>query len=134
MLLCIQGLDPGDADKLISQRGSVGNADTGSIGWVADALGQKAIGIGNQITGKSTRYSADILAVSGNGRAFKRVRIVVDMGSTTGATPKIIYRRDLTDRGWPMDPQILASLRNGGGPGNVGGPVGAIGSMGGFGR
>ena len=28
-------------------------------------------------------------------------------------TPQIIYRRELTDRGWPMDKQILASLRSG---------------------
>jgi type II secretory pathway component PulK len=128
VLLAMEELDPGDVDKLISQRNSVGNADSGSIAWVADALGEKAVGLGNRITGRSTRYSADILAVSGNGRAFKRVRIVVDIGSatssssslgsigssnTSGATPRIIYRRDLSDRGWPMDPQILASIRAG---------------------
>jgi type II secretory pathway component PulK len=129
VLLTIQDLAPGDVDKLISQRGSVGNSDPTSISWVADALGEAAVGLGNHITGRSTRYSADILAVSGNGKAFKRVRIVVDIGSTTSsssslgsigssgststATPKIIYRRDLSDRGWPMDPQILASIRAG---------------------
>jgi hypothetical protein len=129
VLLTIQDLAPGDVDKLISQRGSVGNSDPTSISWVADALGEAAVGLGNHITGRSTRYSADILAVSGNGKAFKRVRIVVDIGSATSsssslgsigssgststATPKIIYRRDLSDRGWPMDPQILASIRAG---------------------
>jgi hypothetical protein len=81
-----------------------------SLAWVYDALGAKAIGIGSQITTRNYQYSADIVATSGNGRAFKRVRIVVD---TRNGTPSIIYRRDITDRGWPMDPQILASLRAG---------------------
>jgi len=34
---------------------------------------------------------------------------------------QIVFRRDLTDRGWPMDSQILASIRAGQGPGNWGG-------------
>jgi hypothetical protein len=54
--------------------------------------------------------------VSGNGRAFKRCRIVVDMAS---GTPQIVYRRDFTERGWPMEMQILASIRAGQGPGNL---------------
>jgi len=66
--------------------------------------------LGDRITGKSFQYSADIVAVSGNGRAYKRCRIVVN---ASGTTPQIVYRRDLTDRGWPMDPEILASLRSG---------------------
>jgi hypothetical protein len=77
---------------------------------VLDTLGVKARGLGKVITGKTSQYSADIIAVTGNGRAFKRVRIVVD---ASGDTPQIVYRRELTDRGWPMDPQILASLRAG---------------------
>ena len=37
------------------------------------------------------------------------MRVVVDM--RTG-TPQIVYRRDLTEQGWPMDRQILAFLTN----------------------
>jgi hypothetical protein len=81
---------------------------------VVQALEKKAIGLADRITGTSTFYSADVVAASGNGRAYKHVRIVVD---ASGTTPQIIYRRDLTDRGWPMDPQVLASLRAGQGPG-----------------
>jgi hypothetical protein len=64
------------------------------------------------VTGKSYQYTADILAVSNDGRAFRRVRVVVD---ATGTLPKIIHRRDLTERGWPLDRRILDSLRTGNG-------------------
>jgi hypothetical protein len=59
---------------------------------------------------KLLRVSADILAVSANGRAYKRVRIVVDV---SGDAPQIIYRREITDRGWPLDPAILDQVRDG---------------------
>ena len=114
VLLTLDGLDSGDVDKIIAMRPVQGsltsNSDPNSIGWLWDALGTKAIGLGSQITTRSYQFSADILGVSGNGRAFKRCRIVVDMQS---GTPQIVYRRDITDRGWPMEKQILASIRNG---------------------
>jgi len=113
VLLCLPNLDSSDVDKLISARQGSAAGDT-SVGWVMDALQNKAVGLGNLITGKTVQYSADIVAVSGNGRAYKHCRIVVD---TSGSTPLIKYRRDLTDRGWPMDPQILTSLRTGQGLG-----------------
>jgi len=110
VLRCIDGLELEDADKIVAARS--GNDPTSDdIGWFPDALGRdKAIQIGNRVTWKTFQYSADILAVSGNGRAFRRVRIVVD---TSTGTPQIIYRRDNTDRGWPMDKEILASIRRG---------------------
>jgi type II secretory pathway component PulK len=113
VLLCLPGLESSDVDTLISARQSNPAGET-SVAWVAEALKQKAVGLGDKITGKSYQYSADILAVSGNGRAFKRVRIVVN---ASGQTPQILYRRDISDRGWPMDQQILTSLRAGQGPG-----------------
>jgi type II secretory pathway component PulK len=114
VLATLPGLEPADVDKLVSQRSSASATTSNSTAWVSQVLGQKAAALQNLITGKSYQYSADILAVSGNGRAFKRVRIVIDL---TGTTPQIIYRRDNTDRGWPMDLQILESLRAGQGPG-----------------
>ena len=110
VLLTLDNLESADVDKLIAARPSVQNIQPGQLSWVADALGQKAVGLGQQITTRTFQWSADILAVTGNGRAFKRCRIVVD---TRNGTPQIVYRRDLTDRGWPMDRQILASLRSG---------------------
>lgn len=115
VLFCLGSLESADVDKLLTERQRAASTTTNSIAWVVDALDRKAIGLGNLITGKSSRYSADILAVSGDGRAFKRVRIVVD---ASGTEPQIIYRRDLTDRGWPMDPEILTAMRSGQGPGN----------------
>lgn len=113
-LMCLRGLDAADVDKLIAARTNIDPQST-AVGWVLDALGEKSEEIGNQVTTRSFQWSADILGVSGNGRMFKRVRIVIDARS---GTPQIIYRRDLTDRGWPMDRQVLASIRAGQGAGN----------------
>jgi type II secretory pathway component PulK len=100
-----------DVDALVSRRTAALGSNPSSIAWVLDAVGpEKATGIGARLTGRGQRYSADIVAVSGNGRAFKRVRIVIHRGSTER---RIVYRRDVTDFGWPLDPQILASLRAG---------------------
>jgi type II secretory pathway component PulK len=106
VLACINGLSSADVDKLLARRESGTN---GSIGWVLDALGESATRL-TGITGRSYQYTADILAVSGNGRAFKRCRIIVDIRS---GSPRIVYRRDLTDDGWPMDRQLLADIRAG---------------------
>jgi type II secretory pathway component PulK len=125
-----------DIDKLLEARrtssSSFSSSDSATgIAWVADALQEKAVTarLANLITGKSYQWSADIVAVSGNGRAFKRVRIVVDTtGVQNGLPPQIVYRRDLTDGGWPMDPQILASLRAGQGLGNWAGGMNTMGN------
>jgi hypothetical protein len=110
VLLCLDNLESADVDKLIAARPSLDNIQPGQVSWIINAIGAKSVGLGEQITTRNLQWSADILAVTGNGRAFKRCRIVVDMQS---GTPQVIYRRDLTDRGWPMDKQILASLRGG---------------------
>ena len=128
-------LTPEDIQKILDARqngvasgGGINMTNTPSasgLGWFAEALGQeKAPGLGNLVTGKAFQWSADIVAVTGNGRGYKRVRIVVD---TSAGTPQIIYRRDLTDGGWPMDPAILASIRSGSGLGEYAN----VGSMGG---
>jgi hypothetical protein len=78
--------------------------------WATSALAGKAGTIAQYITGNSYQYSADILAVTGNGRAFKHVRVVIDARTSP---PKIIFRRDLSDQGWPMDQETLRSLRAG---------------------
>ena len=110
VLLCLDNLAESDVDALLARRDSAVASNPGSIAWVYDVLKDKAVGLGNQITGRGGVYSADIVAASGNGRAFRRVRIVVDANA---APPRIIYRRDLTEQGWPMDPTVLASLRAG---------------------
>ena len=126
VLNTLPGLETTDVDKLISQRQGGTTAADKSVSWVIEALDRKAIGLGNLITTTTNQYSADIVAASGNGRSYKRVRIVVDASTST---PQIIYRREITDRGWPLDPQILDSLRAGQGPGGGGGMGAGRGSM-----
>jgi type II secretory pathway component PulK len=124
VLLTLPGLSAGDADALISQRQ---RADTSSIAWVADAMSMsKAALIGSLITNRSFFYSADIVAVSGDGRAFKRVRIVVDARTSPA---KIVFRKDLTSWGWPLPAEVRDSLRSGHGPGaSLGGATGHMGA------
>jgi len=113
VLATLPGITDADVDKLIAARPQIGASDTSGMGWIATALTPARaaqLRLGTRLTARSYQYSADILAVSGNGRAFSRVRVVFDNSS---GTPQIVYRRDVTDRGWPMDPQILASLRSG---------------------
>ena len=54
--------------------------------------------------------SADLVAISGDGRAFRRCRVVVD---ASASPPKVLYRQDLTHLGWPLEPEIMAGLRSG---------------------
>lgn len=109
VLMCLPGLTQSDADALVSARTS--SPAIGTTTWVATTLGQsKAQAIAADITGQSYQYSADIVAVSGDGRAFKRVRIVVDARQQPA---KIIYRKDITGLGWPLDPAVRQSLRSG---------------------
>jgi len=72
--------------------------------------------IGSLITSRAYQFSADIVSVSGDGRAFRRCRIVVDARQSP---PRVVYRRDLTSLGWPLDPMILDALRAGMGMENV---------------
>jgi DNA uptake protein ComE-like DNA-binding protein len=108
----LPNLEPADIESLIAQRASA-PVETNSMAWVLEVLDRKAIGLAQYFTGQTNQYTADILAVSGDGRAFKRCKIVID---NSGAAPQIVYRRDLTERGWPMDMSILTSLLTGQGP------------------
>jgi hypothetical protein len=106
-----------DADALVAKRAS---ADTSSMVWVFSTLSDSLMESANgplmlrRMTGRSFQYSADIVAVSGDGRAFKRVRIVVDsQAAITGGASKIIYRRDLSSLGWPLPDNIRTALRSG---------------------
>jgi len=110
VLMCLPGLEESDAEALLSYREA--NSDSlDSIAWVTEVLDQeKATGIGSYITVRSQQYSADIVCVSGNGRAYKRYRVVLDMQS---GAPRVVYWRSLTHFGWPLQPEIVAALRKG---------------------
>jgi type II secretory pathway component PulK len=110
VLLCLPGLEQSDVDALVDKRDKSGT-DLDSILWIVGVLeAEKARGIGRSITVKSSQYSADIVAVSGDGRAFSRYFIVVDVAKET---PGIIYKQSLHQSGWPLDPKILETLRSG---------------------
>ena len=110
VLLCLPGLEDADVSSLMAARAG-DNVDRTSIAFVTDAIEQeKAVGIGSYITTRSYQFSADIVSVCGNGRAFRRCRIVVD---ALNSPPRIIYRQDLTPLGWPLSPELLAELRSG---------------------
>jgi DNA uptake protein ComE-like DNA-binding protein len=110
VLRCLEGLSESDADALVAARVGANRPTPDSVAWVWGVLEDAAVGLGSQITGQGQTFSADIVAVSGNGRGFRRVRLVVD---ASRSTPRIVYRRDMTDHGWTLDPIILASLREG---------------------
>lgn len=108
VLMCLPGLSQAQAQSLISTRANLQSTGTS---WVSQAIGStQAAQIAPYITGVSYQYSADIVAVTGDGRAFKRVRIVVDCRQQPA---QIIYRKDLTSLGWPLPPEVRDSMRAG---------------------
>jgi DNA uptake protein ComE-like DNA-binding protein len=110
VLLCLPGLEESDVEKLLSYRSANSDKLT-SIAWVAQVLDRtKAVGIGSYVTVRSNQYSADIVCLSGNGRAYKRYKAVIDTQKTT---PRVVYWKTLTHFGWPLDPQYVAALRKG---------------------
>lgn len=113
VLLCLPELEEGDVTELLARRGAP-DTDLSTIAWVADALPrEKAVAIGDLITCRSFQYSVDIVAVSGDGRAFRRYLAVVDAAASA---PRVIRWTDLTPLGWPLDPALLADLRAGQAP------------------
>jgi type II secretory pathway component PulK len=113
VLLCLPGLDESDVDALISRRQSP-QTDLTTIAWVAGVLTQeKATAVGSYITASSWQFGADIVAVSADGRSFRRYRAVVD---TRTSPARVLCWRDLTAHGWPLDPEILTALRAGKAP------------------
>ena len=135
VLMCLPGLTETDVSAIIARRGTINSSSSGGTGtgsgiggggagggsgsstdltntdWVNEVLGAKAAQVQPLIMGQSYQFSADILAASADGRAFRRARVVID--ALDEANPKVIYRVDLSDRGWPLNPSILTSLRAG---------------------
>ncbi len=111
VLTCLPGLEEADVYALIDYRSMVEHTALKSIAWVAEVLPpEKAAEVGNWITTYSYQFSADILAVSGDGRAFKRFRAIIDRRSSP---PQVTSWQDLTGLGWPLAPEILNNLRKG---------------------
>lgn len=124
-LLSLPRMTEETVQQLLAARPVLGPTETPGIGWVVEALKENAVGLGEFVTNKSFQFSADIVAVSANGRAYRRVRVVFD-AVEDGAVPKVVYRRDITERGCPLDEQVIADLKAGVAP--TGGGVGAGGA------
>ncbi|HMO25045.1 MAG TPA: hypothetical protein PKB10_02140, partial [Tepidisphaeraceae bacterium] len=106
------GLTTTQIDAILNYRATNRPSNPRSVAWVIDALPNFSPESMNAayFAGAGRYWSADIVAVAPRGRAFRRVRIIVD----TGTTPmRIIYRRDITDRGLPLDPSVLEAMRSG---------------------
>ncbi|MGN6368720.1 MAG: type II secretion system protein GspK [Phycisphaerae bacterium] len=116
VLMCLPGIEESDVDAIIAQR-QLQNTSSNpqDISWVLTAVpsAQKLIGFAGYLTSTSKVFSGDILAVSPDGRAFRRVRVVID-GTTAPAY--VIYRRDITRYGWPLSADIRDALRSGNPP------------------
>ena len=93
----------GTASSLISYREQ--NPDNlKSIAWIVSALGNnnqvlQALQTRDLVTTRSYQFLADIAAVGPFGRRYRRVKIIFD---TSEATPKIIYRQELSRLGWAL--------------------------------
>lgn len=109
VLLCLPGLEQSDVDALIAKRND-DDTDLANVLWITKVLSQeKAIQIGEYITTNSLQYSADITAASRDGRAFRRYYVIIDMAE---GSPQVVYKQPLHQLGWPLDSQILESLKD----------------------
>jgi hypothetical protein len=107
VLLCLPGLEESDVELLFNNRPE----DEEGIAWVVDVLErEQAVSIGALVTGRSSQYSADVVSVNQNGRGFQRARIVIDPAASPA---KIIYWKSISHMGWPLDREILETLRAG---------------------
>ena len=110
VLGCLPGLADADVAALLSWRSDPSH-NISTVAWLAEALpAAKVSPLGPLVTTQSYQFSADIVALSGDGRAFRRCRIVVD---ASASPPKVVYRQDLTHLGWPLDMEIMTRVRAG---------------------
>ena len=136
VVLTALGMSESGAQTIMSAR--TGQEFTSVRSAAQSVSGADAAVINNLCTTTSNQYSADIVAASGDGRAFRRVRVVVDASSIPA---KIVYRKDLTSFGWPFPQAIRKQLMSGqsvqvgavqqamsSSPGSSSGPSGSSGS------
>jgi len=109
VLYCLPELTREEAESLFAGRPESAT----DIEWPLRILSQeKYNAILPFIRGDSSQFSADILAVSGDGRAFKRFRAILGIDSQSSSV-RVLSWQDLTGLGWPLSSTILQSLRAG---------------------
>lgn len=121
VLATLPGLDPGDARAIIAARPErEPDEPIRNLSWVVDALGKEKANIaGRYMTHRSYQFTVDIVALSGDGRGFCRLRVVLDClpvleGDAT--LPVVRHVQDLTAYGWPLEEEIRTQLRTGATP------------------
>lgn len=99
VLTCIPGIGEDKAAELVNYR--LSNAiGLNSVAWVKNVLSTAEMAqAGPFLTGQTYVFSADIAALGPFGRGYRRTRYVFDL---TEGTPKIVYRRDLSNLGWAL--------------------------------
>ncbi|MEX0775578.1 MAG: helix-hairpin-helix domain-containing protein [Phycisphaeraceae bacterium] len=110
VLLCLPGLDEADVQAILSARGAATTTYSDVNAFLATLPPNKQAELVGRITVDSYVCSADIVAVAASGKAFKRYRVVFD---ATTSPARIVYWQDMTNLGWPLDPQVLENLRSG---------------------
>lgn len=108
VLACLSGLSESDVDSIIAERRGIVEPTTPA--WLLDVLRERAVGLGDLITAQASQFSTEIVAVSGDGRAFRRVRIVID---ASASPPRLVFRRDVSDLGWPFGEVAWQAIRDG---------------------
>jgi type II secretory pathway component PulK len=107
-----QGIDQSTAtsaaDTILSYRQQNQGSLNNSVAWIIDALGNTspvitALRQGDYITARTYQFTADIAAIGPYGRGYRRVKFIFD---TSDGTPKIIYRRDMSQLGWALGDKV----------------------------
>ncbi len=107
VLTCIPGIGQQYASAIISAREGR-TEDSTSFAWLTEVLDEtSATEAGPYLTWRTYQFSADIIAVGPNGRGFRREVLVID---TSSGTPKVIFRRDRSRRGWPLTSELRKEL------------------------
>jgi len=108
VLACIPGIGLENAPSLVAFR--AGNASRlDSMAWVTEVLEEEAIAqCGRFLTDQAYQFTADVTAVGAHGRGLNRTRFVFD---NSEATPKVIFRRDLTSLGWPLGTDVRERIQ-----------------------
>jgi hypothetical protein len=108
VLACIPGIGEAKAPALAAHRLS-NPSQLASVAWVKDVLDEQSIEqAGRYLTGRTYQFTADVIAVGRHNRGFRRTRFVIDASE---ASPRVVYRQDLTHLGWALGPQLRENLR-----------------------
>ncbi len=118
VLACVPGITTELAAQLVAARLKL-TAPSSDLSWVGAILGPAASHqAGPYLTTRSYQVSVDVAAAGRNGHGYRRTRFVVDSSTMTssGATPQIVYRRDLASLGWALGTAARQSFVVKGGP------------------